>query len=239
VVAIDPAMTSGADSDHTGIIAAGIDQNGKGYVLADESCRVSPKEWATIAIKLLKRFNGDRIIGETNNGGDMIEDTLRSVDDTIPFRKVVASRGKFIRAEPISSLYEQNKVSHIGVFEDLEDEMVTFTVDNVAQNSPDRTDSLVYAMTDLFSGAMTFGALAYVNSQVEASKVERIGKVMTSQLIKPVTVDATTGCPVCESKAVIKMQGQYHCNQCGHSWGGQMGMPMKLATRDDFIKGLL
>jgi len=152
VVAIDPAATSGEESDETGIIVAGSipGERSHGYVIADRSMRGSPIEWATAAIEAYREFNADRIVAETNNGGEMIETVLRSIDPNIPYTSVRASRGKRTRAEPISALYEQGLIHHVGVFAALEDQMTTWTPDQ--NQSPDRMDALVWAMTELLLG---------------------------------------------------------------------------------------
>lgn len=155
VVAIDPAMTSGEDADETGIICAGVDYAGHGYVLLDGSGIWQPNEWATRAINMYRERGADRIIGETNNGGDMIENTIRAVSPNVSYKGVHASRGKAIRAEPISALYEQNRVHHVGGFTQLEDQMCAFTPDfdrTTAGYSPDRLDALVWALTELMLG---------------------------------------------------------------------------------------
>jgi phage terminase large subunit-like protein len=155
VVAIDPATTSGEDSDETGIIVAGIDAVGHGYVLEDVSGRYAPHEWASIAINAYRRHNADRIIGERNNGGDMIEATIRSIDPNVSFKSIHASRGKVTRAEPISALYEQGKIHHLGTFTQLEDQMCSFTSDfskATAGYSPDRVDALCYSISELLLG---------------------------------------------------------------------------------------
>jgi predicted phage terminase large subunit-like protein len=152
VVAIDPATTSGEDSDETGIICAGVDHVGDGYILDDASGRWQPGEWAAKAIDLYRRHQADRIVGETNNGGDMIENVLRSIDSTIAYKGIHASRGKVTRAEPISTFYEQHRVHHLGSFPILEDQMCAFTRDHSRAStgySPDRADALVYALTEL------------------------------------------------------------------------------------------
>ncbi len=123
VVAIDPATTSGEGSDETGIVVAGKGIDGFYYILADRSARISPDGWAKRAIQAYQDFKADRIIGETNNGGEMIELTLRTIDRTIPYKAVHASRGKQARAEPISALYEQGKVFHAETFTELEDQL--------------------------------------------------------------------------------------------------------------------
>lgn len=147
VVAIDPATTSGEDADETGIIVAGVDREGEGYVLADLTCRTTPDGWARRAVNAYHDWQADRIIAEQNQGGEMVELTLRTVDRSIPYRGVHASRGKRTRAEPVAALYEQGKVHHVGTHSALEDQQCMFTPDTT--ESPDRVDALVYALTDL------------------------------------------------------------------------------------------
>jgi phage terminase large subunit-like protein len=155
VVAIDPAVTSGEDADETGIICAGIDDKGYGYLLEDVSGRYAPIEWAREAIKLYDRRRGDRIIAEVNNGGEMVINTIRMLDAGIPCRSVHATRGKVLRAEPVSALYEQGKIAHVGAFNKLESQLCSFTTDfdrAKAGYSPDRLDALVWAFTELMIG---------------------------------------------------------------------------------------
>jgi phage terminase large subunit-like protein len=116
VVAIDPAVTSGEDADETGIIVVGKDHQGHGYVLADASGKHQPIEWARSAVAAYRAHHADRIVAERNNGGAMVEATIRMVDDNVPVTTVWASRGKVARAEPVSALYEQGRVHHIGSF---------------------------------------------------------------------------------------------------------------------------
>lgn len=150
VVAIDPATTSGEGADETGIVVAGIGIDGAYYVLADRSARCSPDMWARRAVQAHQDFRGDRIIGETNNGGEMVELTLRTIDRNIPYTAVHASRGKQARAEPISALYEQEKVWHIQPFPELEDQLCMWSPES--GESPDRLDALVWALTELSGG---------------------------------------------------------------------------------------
>ena len=158
VVAIDPATTSGEKSDETGIVVAGVTGDGHYYILDDISRRSSPDSWARAAVEAYYKWKADRIIGEGNNGGDMIEALLRQVDPTIPYKKVTATRGKLLRAEPIASLYEQGRAHHVGSFAALEDQMTNYTPD--ADFSPDRLDALVWAMTDLMEGASSMLGIA-------------------------------------------------------------------------------
>ena len=160
VVAIDPAVTSGEDSDETGISVCGLGADNEFYVLVDATMRDLPDAWARKAVELFHEWKADRLIGEANNGGDMIESLLRAIDPNLPYRKVVASRGKRLRAEPISSLYQQGRVHHVGEFRALEDQMVTWVPD-VADFSPDRLDALVYALNELSEGST---ANSYLNA---------------------------------------------------------------------------
>ena len=129
VVAIDPAASSSERADETGIIVAGKDAGGRGWVLADASGRYQPTEWAKTAISAYRAHSADRIVAEVNNGGDMVEATLRMIEPNAPFAAVRASRGKVTRAEPVAALYEQGRVHHLGVFPQLEDQMCAFTRD--------------------------------------------------------------------------------------------------------------
>ena len=147
VVAIDPATTTNKTSDDTGIVVVGRADTDEYYVLADYSGKYSPDAWAGKAIDAYETHKADRIIGETNNGGDMVEHTLRTVRTGIPYTSVHATRGKRIRAEPIAALYEQGKVFHAPGLNDLEEQLVSWTPDSAG--SPDRLDALVWAMTEL------------------------------------------------------------------------------------------
>ena len=151
VVGIDPAVSSHEGSDETGIIVAGKDDRGHGYILEDLSGKYAPDAWARAAISAYHGWRADRIVAEVNQGGALVEATLRMVDPDVPCTGVHASRGKYVRAEPVSSLYEQGRVHHCGYFAKLEDQMVSFTpdVDRGRQGSPDRCDSLVWTLTEL------------------------------------------------------------------------------------------
>jgi len=146
VVGVDPAVTNEEGSDETGIIVAGVDVAGHGYILGDESLKDSPDRWARAAVTAYNKNSADRIIGEANNGGDLIEIVIRTVDNKVSYKKVHASRGKLTRAEPIAALYEQGKVHHVGLFPNLEDEMCSWVP---GMKSPNRLDALVWALTEL------------------------------------------------------------------------------------------
>jgi phage terminase large subunit-like protein len=158
VVAIDPAVTSSSTSDETGIVCAGVSSAGEYYILDDKSLRASPDKWARQAVNLYHEHKADKIVAETNNGGDMVIMLLKQVDAGIATKKVTATRGKQLRAEPISSLYEQGKVHHIGYFPELETQMCEWTP--LSNESPDRLDALVWALTELNSGGSSMLALA-------------------------------------------------------------------------------
>lgn len=148
VVGVDPAETSNIDSDETGIVVAGRGTNGHGYVLADASCQMPPAGWAGRVVAQYDNFEADHITAEINAGGEMVEHTIRTIRPDIPIKVVRASRGKIVRAEPVSSLYQQGKVHHVGTFPVLEDQMCNYV--QGARKSPDHLDALVWTITDLF-----------------------------------------------------------------------------------------
>lgn len=150
VVGVDPAVTSGEDADETGILVAGMIGN-RGYVVEDLSGQYTPQEWAIQAIKAYYKYNADRIVAEVNQGGDMVEHTIRTVDRNVSYKAVRAARGKILRAEPIAALYEQGRIHHCGTFAALEDQLCMYT--HESRDSPDRLDALVWALTDLMLGA--------------------------------------------------------------------------------------
>lgn len=165
VVAVDPAMTSKKTSDDTGLVVVARmaehqrcpfhdkDDNPKKtsggcvFILEDATGKYTPDQWGNKAVNLFEKWAADRIIGEVNNGGDLVESNIRAVDRAIPFKQVRASRGKAIRAEPVSALYEQNRVHHVGEFIELEEQLATWEPE--ADWSPDRLDALVWGVADL------------------------------------------------------------------------------------------
>lgn len=158
VIGLDPAVTANENSDETGIVAAGITSSGEYYVLSDKSLRASPDAWARQAVNLYHELKADKIVAETNNGGDMVILTLQQVDRSVATKKVTATRGKQLRAEPISALYEQGKVHHVGYLAELETQMCEWTP--LSNESPDRLDALVWALTELNQGGSSMIALA-------------------------------------------------------------------------------
>lgn len=158
VVAVDPSGTKGdGGGDDIGIVVAGLGVDGRGYVMEDATCNMSPEGWGRRAVDLYRRHEADRIVAERNFGGDMVRAIVTTADRTVSFKEVVATRGKVVRAEPIAALYEQGKVSHVGYFPDLEDQMCNFTASGyVGDGSPDRADALVWALTELMLGKTSF-----------------------------------------------------------------------------------
>jgi phage terminase large subunit-like protein len=148
VVAIDPAVTANESSNETGLIVCGLGKDNHGYVLGDASGRYSPDGWGRKAVQLYKDHAADRIVGEVNNGGDLIGYTIKTVDPRAPYKALRASRGKRTRAEPVAALYEQGKVHHVGAFPHLEDQLCTWDASG-DDESPDRLDALVWALTEL------------------------------------------------------------------------------------------
>jgi phage terminase large subunit-like protein len=151
VVAVDPPVTSTAASDTCGIIVAGLGADKRAYVVADRSVQGrDPATWAKAAVAAYHDHEADTIVVETNQGGDLLVATFKSIDARVPVKKVYASRGKYIRAEPVSALYAEGRVAHVGEFVELERQMCDFAADNLAQGkSPDRLDALVWAITEL------------------------------------------------------------------------------------------
>ncbi|AYJ88135.1 DNA-packaging protein [Sphingomonas paeninsulae] len=158
VVAVDPSGTKGdGQGDDIGIVVVGKGTDGRAYVLADRTCHLSPDGWGRQAVKAYKDFGADRIVAEKNYGGAMVEAVIKMTDKTVSYKSVSATRGKVVRAEPIAALYEQGRVSHVGPFPDLEDQMFSFTPSGyVGEGSPDRADALVWALTELMLGGSNY-----------------------------------------------------------------------------------
>lgn len=151
VVAVDPPATSGPNADECGIVVAGVDGEGRAYVLDDRSMGgLTPLTWASRAAKAYRDHDADRIVAESNQGGEMVSTIMRQVMPQASLRLVRATRGKWLRAEPVAALYERGQVAHVGAFARLEDQMCDFVPG--ASKSPDRLDALVWALTDLMLG---------------------------------------------------------------------------------------
>lgn len=154
VVAVDPPAIAAARHSCCGIVVAGLDGAGRGVVLADGSVEgASPAAWGRAVVRLYRRFDADRVVAEVNQGGDMVAAILRTIDPAVPVATVRATRGKWLRAEPVAALYQQGRVRHAERFPALEDEMCEFGPDGLAAgHSPDRVDALVWALSELMLG---------------------------------------------------------------------------------------
>jgi len=156
VVSVDPSGSGdedNADNDAIGIVIAGLGTDGNGYLLEDLTVKAGPKIWGNIVTTAYDRHSADIIVAETNYGGEMVKYVVQTSKPRVPFKKITASRGKVVRAEPISALTEQGKIRFAGVFPELEDELCSFTTNGyMGQNSPNRADAFVWAMSELFPG---------------------------------------------------------------------------------------
>lgn len=150
-VAVDPPASSSQRADRCGLVVAGIDRDGIGHVLEDATLAgARPQEWAERAVALYRRHEADALVVEVNQGGEMVESVIREVDAGVPVLSVRATRGKYLRAEPVAALYAQCRVRHAGTFPELEDEMCAFGPRGLeGGRSPDRLDALVWALTHL------------------------------------------------------------------------------------------
>jgi hypothetical protein len=156
VVAVDPSGADdvdNADNDEIGIIIAGLGTDGNAYILEDCTIKAGPGTWGRIATSAFDRHKADCVVGETNFGGAMVQQTIQVARPRTPFKKVTASRGKVARAEPYSALYEQGKIRHVGIFPELEDELSGFSTAGYTGNkSPNRADAIIWALAELFPG---------------------------------------------------------------------------------------
>lgn len=156
VIGVDPSGSGdvdNADNDAIGIAVVALGQDGNAYVLEDCTVKAGPATWGRVATDAYDRHQADVIVGETNFGGAMVEYTIQTTRPRTPYKAVTASRGKSVRAEPISSLYEQGKVRHVGYFRELEDELTAFsTIGYIGNKSPNRADALIWALSELFPG---------------------------------------------------------------------------------------
>jgi hypothetical protein len=154
VVGVDPSGADdedNADNDEIGILIAGLGTDGNAYVMEDCTVKAGPGTWGRVATTAYQRHSADVVVGETNFGGAMVQQTIKVANPRVPFKKVTASRGKVQRAEPFSALYEQGKVRHVGVFPLLEDELSAFsTFGFTGTGSPNRADALMWALAELF-----------------------------------------------------------------------------------------
>lgn len=156
VVSVDPSGSGdedNADNDEIGIAVVGLGTDGNAYLIEDLTVKAGPATWGKVAADAYERHSADCVIGEVNYGGEMVRHVIQTARARTPFRKVTATRGKAVRAEPMSALYETGKVRHVGYFREMEDELAGFsTVGYVGASSPNRADALIWALTELFPG---------------------------------------------------------------------------------------
>ena len=151
LVSVDPAVSNEAGSDENGILVVGQGTDGRGYVLEDATLKGTPSQWAVRAVSMLDKYDADGIVVEVNQGGNMVRHTLETVRPRVNIIEVRATKGKHVRAEPISALYSAGQISHVGTFEELEDQMCKMTASGYdGDGSPDRVDALVWGFTELF-----------------------------------------------------------------------------------------
>ena len=259
VGAIDPAVTSNEDSDETGIIFAGmlrwedVPQKFKElckhetphfFTFDDRSDIYTPDGWARAALAGYKQFKADRLVGETNNGGEMIESTLRHQDQNVSYIAIHASRGKQTRAEPISALYEQCRVHHVGSLGTLEDQMCDWDP-AVSVDSPDRLDANVWALTELSEHSRELGLVNFLKKpDGAASTLEQLNdqksvpaSAVVAEMLKGTT--SSLSCPNCQSALVSKIAGgQNRCQQCGHQFWTNGGAPEIPHMTRAYVEGL-
>ena len=197
VVAVDPSGTSGKEdkrSDMVGIVVVGKSHDGTGYVLADRTCSLPPEGWARVAVTAYREFKADRIVAEQNFGGDMVRALLHTVDANVPVTMVHASRGKAVRAEPVSALYgferdgawHKDQVRHVGHFPELEDQMLNFSsAGYLGERSPDRVDALVWGLTDLLVTPMAGEGIYELYRQQAAKAVADKAAAAKPQPVPP------------------------------------------------------
>ena len=246
VVAVDP---SGGSTNEAGIVTAGLGVDGHGYVLKDSSLlAASPRNWAAAAIQDFYDFSADRIIAEANFGGDMVESTIRGIDENVSYKDVTATRGKTVRAEPISSLYEEKKdesnrvqrqciVHHVGIFEKLEEEMCSYVPGD--KKSPNRMDALVWALTELMLTDSQLGLVEYFKGGDAQKELDNMNKIQSATtLAKPVIADEAPKCPKCEGTMIQTVAGQKRCAACGHQWSENgFGPKIRVITRSEALRG--
>jgi phage terminase large subunit-like protein len=213
VAAIDPAVSSHEGSDETGIIVVGKDgrEQPHAYVIEDLSGRYAPNEWALRAINAYHRHGADRIVAEVNQGGQLVENTIRMVDPNIPFTAVHASRGKYIRAEPVAALYEQGRVHHVGNFPELEDQQTSFVpdIDRGKMGSPDRLDALVWGVTELMVQPEPYSGLLQYMAELAAESRGRRPAAAEREVAAPLPEFVVPSKPVSGSAPTYPIFGAH------------------------------
>lgn len=229
VVAVDPQKEMGESAAETGIMVVGKTANGQGYLLEDLSINGSPEEWGRRAVQAFDDWAADKIVYEANQGGEMVaavlrgaakslkEDKLRTAD-FVPLKAVHATRGKYVRAEPVSQLYEQGRIHHVGFFAELEDQLCEYTPDGSMEYSPDRMDALVWGFTELLVGSIKHeGLMDYYRQEQEAVKYRLAnpagtpGTGVTVSLQPPAGINTAYG--ISGTKYLLQPDGCFHVSE--------------------------
>lgn len=180
VVAVDPSGCAGKEderSDEIGITVCG-QKDDKGYLLADLSGRMAPEKWGALAVRAFHQYEADKVIGEINYGGDMVRATVQAADRNVPFGKVTASRGKVVRADPVSALYEKGLIFHVGEYPLLEEQYLNFSQSGyLGERSPDRADSAIWGLTALMLGESDTGLLEFYKQENARRRAEQEGRL--------------------------------------------------------------
>jgi phage terminase large subunit-like protein len=261
VVAIDPAVSAAEDSDETGIVVCSMDDRVPAhfYVTEDASGKYSPDGWARRAIQAYYGHDADRIVAETNQGGQMVEATIHHADANVAYRGVHASKNKVARAEPIAALYEQGRIHHIGSFPESEDQQTTFV--QGSSNSPDRLDALVWAMSDLSEGSRVLGLVEFLKGCAEkassfifgadtpelspranlekaaAFEVEKKLHRLTSTQPETWKPELVPACPACSSTLTVRIsKSQCHCNMCATDYFPDAIATIARPARTDWLR---
>ena len=224
VVAIDPAVTSNESSDETGIVVCGMDDREPNHfcILEDASDIYTPDAWAKKAVTLYHHWQADKVIGEVNNGGDMIEAMLRHQDANVSYKSVRATHGKAIRAEPVSALYEQRRVHHHGTFGALEDQLTNWNP-STDKDSPDRLDAMVWGITELAGIQEWAGLLSYYKKEAAGSVNPAKEAEPKAEGFRPAPapqVDTKAPVPLnAYNRTLASMTPQDLCDMCGKPLG--------------------
>lgn len=250
VVSVDP---SGASSefdlrkDEIGIVVAAMGTDGHVYLLEDLTGLYSPEGWGNVAVQAYLRWQADCVVAEDNFGGDMVRSVIqgaridgRPVGQSVPVKKVTASRGKSVRAEPIAAMYERGMVHHVGQFPQLEEEQTNFSnAGYIAPGSPNRADAFVWAATMLFGKALAYGLTDYLATKQQEINQEQVDRMKrAAERLAPASVvpadsvakldtvpengkQPTEGCPKCGAMCIAQVSsGGSRCSMCAHQWGG-------------------
>jgi phage terminase large subunit-like protein len=244
-VGVDPAVTSHEDSDETGIVVVGQGEDRHAYVLRDASGRHQPERWARIAVNLYHELKADKIVAEGNNGGDLVASVIANVDPNVPVQIVHATRGKAIRAEPVSLWYHQRRAHHVGVLDKLEDELASFDPElweQGRQASPNRLDALVWAFNPFCEGPSDLLGLVDWLKGGGAGSILNVKPAQTQP--PPASVAAAVPdfgpCAACGYARLQELPGgqQLRCQQCGQQTWRDGRRPEVVVGRRNSARGI-